>query len=215
MATGFMTRHFIAVLLAGAAFAAGAAEVSLIGTFETKAAIVSIDGGAPKTLRVGQSFGGVTLVAIEKDRATVEIEGKRRVLVRGQTFSTAAGDSRQSATLIAGEGGHYRADGLVNGGAVRFMVDTGASVIALPAADANRLGIEYRKGRPAAVQTANGQTPAYLVRLDTVRVGGIELNNVESVVIEGGLPVALLGMSFLNRVEIRHESGKMTLIRKF
>lgn len=215
MATGFMTRHFIALLLLAAALPAQAVDVSLIGTFDTKAAVLSIDGGPPKTVRVGQSFNGVTVIVIGKDRATVEVEGKRRVLVQGQTYSTSAPGERQSATLYAGRSGHYTAEGLVNGGSVRFVVDTGASMIALPASDANRLGIDYRKGQLAAVQTANGRTPAYIVHLDTVRVGSIELNNVEGVVIEGGLPMALLGMSFLNRVEIRQEPGRMMLIRRF
>ena len=215
MATGFMTRHFIALLALAAALPAAGADVSLIGTFDTKAAILSIDSGAPKTVKVGQSFGGVKLISVDRDGATVEVDGKRRVLVRGQTFSTSGSGERQSATLAAGQGGQYTAEGQVNGGAVRFIVDTGASVIALPAADAQRLSIDYRKGRAASVQTAAGITPAYLVRLDTVRVGGITLNNVEAVVIESGLPVALLGMSFLNRVEIRHEAGQMTLIRRF
>ena len=215
MATGFMTRHFIAVLLLGAAPPAAATDVSLIGTFDTKAAILSIDSGAPKTVKVGQSFAGVTVVSVEKDRAIVEVEGKRRVLARGQTFSTGGPGECQSATLFAGQGGHYAADGQVNGGAVRFVVDTGASTVALPAADAQRLAIDYRKGRLVGVQTASGVTPAYMVRLDTVRVGSIELNNVECVVIESGLPMALLGMSFLNRIEIRHEAGRMMLIRRF
>jgi aspartyl protease family protein len=215
MATGFMTRHFIALLLLAAALPAAAADVSLVGTFDTKAAILSIDGGAPKAVKVGQSFGGVTVISVDNDKATVEVDGKRRSLARGQTFSTSGSGDRQSATLVAGRGGHYVAEGAVNGGAVRFIVDTGASMIALPASDANRLGIDYRKGRLASVQTAAGVTPAYIVQLDTVRVGGIELNNVEGVVIESGLPMALLGMSFLNRVEIRHEAGRMLLIRRF
>src|SRR5436190_18940078 len=107
MATGFMTRHFIALLLLAAALPAAATDISLIGTFDTKAAILSIDGSAPKTVKVGQSFGGVTLIAIEKDGAIVEVDGKRRSLVRGQTFSTSASGDRQSATLVAGQGGHY------------------------------------------------------------------------------------------------------------
>ena len=195
---------------------AAATDVSLIGTFDTKAVILSIDGGTPKTVKVGQSFAGVTVISVEKERATVQVDGKPRVLQRGQTFSTSGrtGD-RQSATLYAGQGGHYTAEGAINGGAVRFVVDTGASVIALPASDANRLAIDYRKGQRASIQTASGRAPAYLVHFDTVRVGGIELNNVEGVVIESGLPVALLGMSFLNRVEIRHDAGQMTLIRRF
>lgn len=220
MATGFMTRHSIALLplllLSAAALPAQATDVSLVGTFGTKAAIVSIDSGAPKTVRVGQTVDGLTVISVEHDRATIDIAGKRRVIVRGQTFSTSgSGDERQSATLTAGRDGHYVANGAVNGGSVRFVVDTGASVIALPASDANRLGINYRQGRPAVVQTASGTTPAYLVRFDTVKVGGIELQNVEGVVIEGSLPIALLGMSFLNRVEIRQEPGRMMLIRRF
>ena len=194
---------------------AAATDVSLIGTFATKAVILSIDGGTPKTVKVGQSFGGVTVISVEKEHATVQVDGKQRVLQRGQTFSTSRPGDRQSATLYAGQGGHYTVEGAINGGSVRFVVDTGASVVALPASDANRLAIDYRKGQRAAIQTASGRTPAYLVHFDTVRVGGIELNNVEGVVIESGLPIALLGMSFLNRVEIRHDAGQMTLIRRF
>jgi len=210
-----MMRHSIAVLLLVFAASAAATEVSLIGTFDTKAAILAINGGAPKTVRVGQSFGGVTVVSVEKERATVDVDGKRRVLIRGQTFSTSGTGDRQTAVLIAGQNGHYTADGQVNGGQVRFVVDTGASVVALPANDARRLSIDYRKGQLTTVQTAAGPTPAYSVRLDTVRVGGIELNNVEGMVIESGLPIALLGMSFLNRVEIRNDAGQMTMIKRF
>jgi aspartyl protease family protein len=98
---------------------------------------------------------------------------------------------------------------------VRFLVDTGATSIALPAADARRLGIDFRNAPRGITQTANGPTQTYLVRLDTVRVGGIELNMVDAVIIEQGLPIALLGMTFLNRVEMRREGSTMTLIRKF
>lgn len=213
-----MIRHSIALalLLLLASLRAAAADVSLLGTFDTKAAVLSIDAGAPKTVRVGQSFGGVRLIAVERDRATIEVEGKRRVLLRGQTWSSGAtGSERQSATLAAGAGGHFSVEGAINGGAVRFVVDTGATVIALPASDASRLGLDYRGGPVGTAQTAAGPTPAYRVRFDTVRVGGIELNNVEGVVIEKGLNVALLGMSFLNRVEMRREGDRMTLIRRY
>ena len=191
-------------------------EVSLIGTFETKAAILSIDAGAPKTLKVGQSFAGVTLIAVEKDRASVEIDGKRRVLVRGQTYSSSAATSGgQSVTLSVGAGGHVYTEGHVNGGSVRFVVDTGATMVTLPGSDAVRLRIDYRKGEAGTMQTAAGPTPAYRIKLDTVRIGGIELNNVDGVVIEKGLAVALLGMSFLNRVEMKQEGDRMTMIRRY
>jgi aspartyl protease family protein len=216
MATGFMRRHSIAVLLLLASAAAGAADVSLIGTFGSTAAILSVDGGAPKTVKVGQSFGGVTLIAVEPERATVEADGKRRVLVRGQTYSSSgSGSGAQSVTLAAGAGGHFMAEGQINGGAIRFVVDTGATTIAIPASDANRLRIDYRNGRRVTMQTAAGPTPAYVVTLNSVRVGDIELQNIEGIVIEQGLNVALLGNSFLNRMEMRRDGATMTLTRRY
>jgi aspartyl protease family protein len=206
----------IVVLVLLAATPAAAADVALIGTFESKAAILSLDAGAPKTLRVGQTFGGVTLIAVAKDRATIEVDGKRRELVRGQTYSSGpAGSGARGVTLSAGAGGHFVADGQINGGAVRFMVDTGASTIAIPASDAIRLRIDYKKGRRGTTQTAAGPAEVFLVRLDSVRVGDIEVQNVEAVVIERGLDIALLGNSFLNRMEMRRDGATMTLIRRF
>jgi aspartyl protease family protein len=209
-----MMRHSIAVLALLYALPA-AADVELIGTFEAKAAILSIDSSAPKTVKVGQTFGSVTVLSVEKDRATVDVDGKRRILVRGQTHSSGAASGAQSVTLSAGAGGHFVAEGLVNSGPVRFIVDTGATTVALPGSVAGRLGIDYHRGTRSVSQTANGQTQVYLVRLDSVRIGGIELQNVDAVVFEEGLSVALLGMSFLNRVEMRQESGRMTMTRRF
>jgi len=204
------------VLALLAATPAVAADIALIGTFESKAAILSLDAGAPKTLRVGQTFGGITLIAVEKDRATIEVDGKRRELVRGQTYSSGrAASGAQSATLSAGAGGHFMADGQINGTPIRFMVDTGASTIAIPAGEAIRLRIDYKKGRRGTTQTAAGPAEVFLVRLDSVRVGDIEVLNVEAVVIERGLDIALLGNSFLNRMDMRRDGATMTLIRKF
>jgi aspartyl protease family protein len=217
MATGFIARHsrglLLLCLLAAPALAQ---EVSFVGPIGDKAAVLAIDGGQPKTVKVGQTFGGVTVISVEKERAIVEVDGKRRVLTRGQTYSTsAAGSGPQSVTLAAGPGGHFIAEGSVNGGSVRFVVDTGATLIALPASEAQRLGIDYRKGRLGSTQTAAGPTPAWQIRLDTVRIGGIEMSNIDAIVIEKGLPIALLGMSFLSRVEMRQEAGRMTMIKRF
>lgn len=210
-----MVRHSIALLALLAGATAWAADVSLVGTFNTKAAILSIDGGAPRTVKVGQSAGGVTLITVEKDRATIEVDGKRKVLQRGQTYSSGAGSGAQSVTLSAGAGGHYMAEGQINGGAIRFLVDTGATAIAIPASDAERLRIDYRKGRRGTTQTAGGPATAYVVRLDSVRVGGIEVQNVDAIVIEHGLTVALLGNTFLSRMDMRLEGQTMTLTRRY
>jgi aspartyl protease family protein len=199
-----------------AMFEAAAADVALIGVIGDKAAVLALDGGEPKTVKVGQTWQGISVLSVEKDRATVEIDGKRRVLLHGQHYrSGAAASSREGVTLAADPRGHFVAEGAVNGSPVRFLVDTGASVVALPAADAQRLGIDYRKGERGLTQTAGGTVPVYRVRLDTVRVGGIELAGVDAIVIERGLDIALLGMSFLNRLEMQRDGQTMTRIRRF
>jgi aspartyl protease family protein len=207
--------HFIAVLLLLAATSVSA-QVALIGTIGDKAAVLAVDGGDPKTVKVGQTWNGVTVLSVERTSATVAISGKQRVLNIGQHHRGAAAvPDRASVTLAADPRGHFMADGLVNGVPVHFMVDTGATVIALPAADAQRAGIDYLKGARGMVSTASGPAAAYRIRLDTVKLGTIELTGLEGVVIEQGLDVALLGMSFLNRVEMRREGPQMMLIRRF
>jgi aspartyl protease family protein len=212
-------RYFISLclFLAGAmGFAGARAEVALIGTIGDKAAVIAIDGGDPKTVRVGQTWSGVTVIAVGKDRASVEIDGKKRELVQGQHYRQAgAASDRQSVTLAADSTGHFISEGSINGIPIRFMVDTGATSIALPGAEAQRMGIDYRKGRRGFTQTANGPAPIYIVRLETVRLGAIELSGVDAVVIERGLNIALLGMSFLGRVEMKQEGSTMTLLRRF
>jgi aspartyl protease family protein len=213
-----MRRYFISVSLALAALPAAAADVALIGVIGDKAAVVAIDGGDPKTVKVGQKWQGITVITVEKERATVEIDGKLRVLKRGEHYRAAGSTEapeRQSVVLASDPAGHFFTEGTINGTPVRFVVDTGATLIALPGRDAARLGIDYRKGPRGRVSTANGPTTVYQVKLDRVKLGGIELTSVDGVVIEQGLDVALLGMSFLNRVDMRREGQTMTLIRRF
>jgi aspartyl protease family protein len=221
MATGFMP-NFIALLLLVACAtlgtnAARAADLSLIGVIGDRAVVIAIDGGEPKTIKLGQTWNGVKVIAVEKTRATIEFEGKQRVLSLGQHYRGApAAEGRQSVTLAADPRGHFFADATVNDQPVRFVVDTGASVVVLSAADAARMGLDWRKGRATNMQTANGPATGYLVKLDKVRVGSIELSNVDAVVVEQGLgPFGLLGMSFLNRLEMRRDGEKMELIRRF
>ncbi len=209
-------RHSIVLLVLLAIPAARAADVSLIGTFGTKAAVLSIDAGAPKSVNVGQTYIGVTVISVERDRATVEIGGKREILLRGQgSYVSTRPSDRQRVTLSAGFGGHFSAEGTVNGGQMRFIVDTGATMVTLPGPDAMRLGIDYRNGPAGTAKTAAGMALVYHVKLDVVQIGPIELRNVDALVIEKGLDVALLGMSFLNRVDIRQDAGRMEMIRRY
>jgi len=208
--------NIIALLLCFACGTAAAAEVSLVGVIGGKAAVVVVDGGDPKTVKVGQTWSGITVVSVDKDSAVMEIGGIRRVLQQGQAYRRAAASSdRAQVTLAAGPGGHFVGEGAVNGQPVRFLVDTGATSIALPASLAQRAGIDFRKGAPSMSNTANGLVHVYRVNLDTVRLGGIELNSVDAVVFEAGLDTALLGMSFLNRVDMRREGDTMTLTRRY
>jgi len=202
------------------ALAAGAAcaEVALIGVIGDKAAVLALDGGDPKTVKVGQTWNGIAVLSVEKDRATVEIDGRKRVLQIGQHYRGAApaADGRGSVTLAADGRGHFFTEAMVNGVPMRLLVDTGASVVVLSAAEAERAGIEWKKGRRAGLQTASGRTSGYVVKLDTLKVGAIELNSIDAVVLEEGPgTVGLLGMSFLNRVEMKRDGETMTLIRRF
>lgn len=191
----------------------------MIGTIGDKAAVLALDGGNPKTVKVGQTWNGIKVIEVQGDRATVEIDGQRRLLRRGMHYrsaaSAAASSGRQSITLAADSRGHFFSDGAVNGIPVRFIVDTGATVVALPASEALRLGLDYRKGERALTNTAGGPVEAFRLQLDRVRLGDIELSGVDAVVIERGLNVTLLGMSFLNRLEMKREGQSMTLIRRF
>jgi len=217
MPTGFMLRHFIALFVLLACAPAKAADIALIGIIGDAAAVVAIDGGEPRTIRAGQTRFGITVHSVERERATIEFAGQKRVLALGQHHrSTAAPAAERTMVILAADSsGHFVSEGMVNGGSVRFVVDTGATGVVLPAADARRLGIDYRKGERGQSKTAGGIVPVFRITLSRVRVGDIELNNVDGVVIEQGLDIALLGMSFLSRVDMKHDGRTMTLTRRF
>jgi len=214
-------RHCIAVAALGLLASAGASalDVNVVGLFPNKA-LIQIDDGALQVLSLGQKAGDdVVLVSVERDGATFDIGGRRTALPLGRTRARVSRAAADSMMVNADGRGHFLADGEVNGGAIRFAVDTGATFITLSARDASRLGIDYRKGRQVVMETANGTMPAYRVRLDTVRLGEISEHDVDAVVTEGNsLPIALLGMSFLDRVDMRREgagqAAVMTLTKR-
>lgn len=201
---------------------AQAADISVTALFGGKAQI-SVDGGKPRMLSAGQtSPEGVKLISADSSAAVIEFQGKRLSLALGSgsriggTDLSAGISSGSSVTLTADTQGHYVTMGQVNGGTVQLLVDTGATSIALPSADARRLGINYLNGQRGYTQTANGRATAYRITLDTVKVGDITLHAVEAVVLEGdGLKIALLGMSFLNRTEMKRDGQALTLTRRF
>jgi aspartyl protease family protein len=219
-------RHRLASLAIGLLVSTGACalDVNLVGLFPNKA-LVQIDGGALKTLAVGdKTRDNVTLLAVTRDNATFGIQGQRVSLsmgpARSQSGPAPVAETRPAAVanyakVATDARGDFVADGDVNGMPVRFAVDTGATFITLPAREASRLGLDYRNGKKVVMETANGDVPAYRIKLDAVRVGNVTLNDVDTVVTEGdSLPIALLGMSFLNRTDMKREGTTLTLTKR-
>jgi aspartyl protease family protein len=192
-----------------------AVDVRVLGLFGSKA-VVSIDGSAPTTLRVGQRVAdSVQLIAVEGESAIFEIGGQRRALRMGQPYVSKSSGGGSSVRLSADANGHYVANGTVNGASIRFLVDTGATMVALPAESARQAGIKYSDAPHGMVQTAGGPTTAYKVKLDTITIGGVTLNNVDAVVIDRGLTTPLLGMTFLSRMDIERDGELMVLKKRY
>lgn len=196
-------------------------EVQLGGVIGNRGILV-IDGGRPQTLAVGaRSKEGVTLVSIAGDTAVVEVHGRTQrlrmgdqPLALGSSANAGVGDSDE-VRLFADARGHFATYGYINGVGQRFVVDTGATLVSIGAADAKRAGINYLAGTPATTMTANGTARVWIVRLDTVQLGGLKLHGVEAAVHESSLPVGLLGMSFLNRMEMRRDAGQLVLRKAY
>ena len=206
--------YCMAWLLSLLAMPAMAASVGVVGLFKDKA-MVSIDGSQPKLIAAGQTVQGVKLLQANSDSATFLIDGKQRSLAMGQSFASAGGGGKPSVTLSADPSGHFIAPGSVNGSSVMFLLDTGASSVVLPAGEAKRMGIDYKAGQMMGASTANGIIPAWRVTFNNVRIGNISLNQVEGLVVETSMPAALLGMSFLNRMDMKREGQLMTLTLRY
>ncbi|HYA37975.1 MAG TPA: TIGR02281 family clan AA aspartic protease [Candidatus Methylomirabilis sp.] len=207
----------IALLGAGLFVAHGVAatdKVSLQALFKDKA-IVLVDG-TRRVLQVGQdSPEGLKLLATDTAAETAEIEvnGKRQTLNLGVVVSSFAPRGKGSATLYPAGNGHFFTAGLINGRPVQFMVDTGATVIAMNSGVAQSLGVDYRRnGHRSVASTPGGYVRTYDIKLDSVQVGDITLYNVDASVIEGNDPqVVLLGMSFLGQLDMKRDDEKMEL----
>lgn len=198
-----------------------ATEVQVVGLTPGRSALVIIDGNT-MTLEVGESVEQVTLVRVDSDGAVLRVDGETRSLplvAQGAGgFELGAGgegvSGASSVRLSADGSGHFMTKGAVNGRSVRFLVDTGASLTTLSKDEAQRIGLRYRNGSPAALSTANGLVKGWRLSLDSVRVGQVTVNNVDAVVIDNDLPYALLGMSFLDRFDMVREGSYLVLRRR-
>ncbi len=188
---------------------AQAATIKLVGVVRDHA-VLTVDGGEPAAYAVGSTIAqGYKLLAVRSDGATIEERGKPVTLAVGRY--PAPSGTNQSLVLRADSAGQFYTNGSINGMNARMLVDTGATTIAMPAADAQRFGIDYRKGRPGRSWTANGVANVFVVHVETVRIGDVELKHFDAIVHESGLPVILLGSNFLDRFSMRRERQEMVL----
>lgn len=181
-------------------------------------AVITVNG-IRHLLAVGETAPqGVKLVGIETDGARLEIDGEVRDFVLGSTQVRSSYTARETVQerVYRASNGMFRTAGTIDGTPVEFLVDTGATTVAMGPQHARRLGVDYKeRGRPVAVQTASGVATAWHVTLNSVGVGKIKLRNIDAVVMEkGNIPDILLGMSFLNRLDIRHRGQVMVLEMK-
>lgn len=208
----------VGVVFLLAAAAAGAADIQVIGLMAGKAVVI-IGGGKPRTLTVGQvTPENIKLISATSEQAVFEVGGKRVTLTTAGNVYAAGSPAGGQRTVLTSDGrGHFFTTAAVNGVAMQFLVDTGASMVTISSHEAKRAGISYSSGERGLMQTANGVVPAYRVRFDTVTLGDITLTSVDGLVIEGGGlgKAGLLGMSFLNRIEMRRDGDTMTLTRRY
>ena len=128
---------------------------------------------------------------------------------QGGMVSSVDSNGAPMVVLEQERSGHYVAEGEINGQAVTFLVDTGATDVALPESVARALGLEF--GPRVRVMTAAGPSTAWMTRLNEVKVGGIRRTNVRASITSGEFDGVLLGMSFLKHYSLQQQDGKLII----
>ena len=193
-----------------------APEIIASGLFKDKA-LLTIDG-KPHLLKVGASSPeGVTLLSSNSQQASILVEGQTLTLHLSQRISTEFKKPKFTEVKIPrGRNGHYFTAGAINGRPAKFMVDTGATVIAMNINEARRLGIDLRQAKPGRSSTAGGMVDTFRVVLDKVSVGSVTLHSIPASVIDGDFPEQiLLGNSFLSKVEMTEQAGVLVFRKKY
>lgn len=205
-----LKRHLVAGVLLLPALCL-ATDVQLVGVTPGRSASVVIAGAGPIKLGIGETAEGVTLIRADSDSAVMRVGGVT------QTFQLEAYDggggvvSGGTVRLSADGRGHFLTNATVKGRSVRFLVDTGASLTVLSRADAKRIGLRYRNGSKVQTATANGIVDGWRVSLDSVNIGSVTVYNVDAMVLDTDLRIGLLGMSFLDRFNMRRQGTTLVL----
>lgn len=197
-----------------------AGQVVLSGILGGRALLL-VGASAPKAVAPGETVQGVRLISLDKDSALLEQDGQRFTLRLGESpvqVKTGTGGPRPAngrrITLTSDSAGHFKSQGSINGQLMQFVVDTGATVVSIGRADAERMGLAFLGGQPVQMQTANGIAQGWRIQLQSVRVGDVEVFDVEAVVTPTAMPMVLLGNSFLNRFQMHRVSDQMVLEKR-
>ncbi len=192
-------------------------SVTAIALFDGKS-MLSIDGSRAKIMNVGDTYKDVTLIEANTEVAIIEVSGRQQTLELNGTATVSdelgsiTGGGSAVVEMREGEQGFFESLGTINGRQIRFLVDTGASLVVLSSRQANAIGLDYLQGQKSFASTASGTAPMYGITLNSISVGGIRLQNVEAGVIEGNFPERpLLGMTFLSQVDMTRSGNLMTL----
>jgi aspartyl protease family protein len=193
-------------------------KIEVVGLLGQKAVLL-IDG-KQHILPIGKtSPEGVQLISMDTDSVVLEINKQRESYRLGATAIGSQYEKPVNFTeqIFKNTSGMFTTAGAINGYPVNFLVDTGASTVAMSTQEARRLGIQYQlDGIPGTAMTAGGNTQAYRVRLASVSVGKIKLSNIDAVVIDSmQIGDVLLGMSFLGRLNVQQKDSVMLLETKY
>jgi len=197
-----------------------AKTVAAVALFKDRA-MLSVDGKKAKIVRAGTSYQGVKVISSSTSEAVIEIDGTRKTLklngttILGTSLGARSNTTVTSVVLYENEVGFFESDGQVNGRSIKFLIDTGANLVVFSSSDAERLGLDYESGEKGVASTASGVAPMYRINIDSISIGGVELENITAGVIEGSFPqTPLLGMTFLSRLNMNRTGQTMVLEKR-
>lgn len=196
-----------------------ATDVRVVAVTPGQSVDVVIDGAPAITVEVGETTPqGVRVLRVDRDSAVLRVDGAARTFSLVADHGGGAGGGTEpggTIMLAADSRGQFFATGAVNGRQMQFVVDTGATLTTLSRRDAQRLGIDYRRGAVTKTVTANGAVNGWRVSLASVQVGGATVRDVDAIVVDNDmLPIGLLGMSFLGRFDMQRQGSTLVLRRR-
>ena len=188
-------------------------DIKVLGLFKNMAVLMINDQRT--VLHVGdKQQGNLRLLAANSEKGLFEIKGKRieLSLSENEGIRTDLPVSTDHEAQLISNGGLYAVTGAINDQLADFVVDTGASYVTMSPQQAQLLHLDYSSARKVMMNTANGKATAHVFTIKSVRIGGIELHDVEGAVMSDlSSSKILLGMSFLNQVDMKHGPGLMVL----